>query len=198
MPMIDVYAPADLFPVGTERQLAEELTSALLRAEGVTTPSAAHLANAAAYIHRLDLKAVRTAGTDSARTVRVQVTTRPGAVNRAGQKSGGAEVTQIIAKIAGDPTQGARTWVLLTEAAEGDRGTVGIAFSREKFAALAAKTAATTSKRSSREDTTSAIPDFMDCDYFDLSPLRQEAYPVIVCGESITENNQIGVQEDSI
>jgi hypothetical protein len=31
MPMIDVYAPADLFPAGTGRQLAEELTKALLR-----------------------------------------------------------------------------------------------------------------------------------------------------------------------
>jgi hypothetical protein len=25
MPMIDVYAPANLFPVGSDRQLAEEL-----------------------------------------------------------------------------------------------------------------------------------------------------------------------------
>ncbi len=45
MPMIDVYAPADLFPAGSDRELAEELTSAVLRAEGVTTPAAAHLAN---------------------------------------------------------------------------------------------------------------------------------------------------------
>jgi len=44
MLMIDLYAPDDLFPAGTDRQLAEELTSAFLRAEGVFTPSAAHLA----------------------------------------------------------------------------------------------------------------------------------------------------------
>ena len=31
MPMIDVYAANDLFPSGTERQLGEELTFALLR-----------------------------------------------------------------------------------------------------------------------------------------------------------------------
>jgi phenylpyruvate tautomerase PptA (4-oxalocrotonate tautomerase family) len=173
MPMIDVYAPADLFPVGTDRQLAEELTSALLRAEGVTTPSAAHLANTAAYIHRLDPKAVHTAGTGSARTVRVQVITPPGALNRAGQNSVVAEATQIVAKIAGDPTQGARTWVLLTEAAEGGWGIAGTAFGREEFAALAAKTS-TTSKPSSGEDTAPSISGFVDCDYFDLSPLRQE------------------------
>ena len=35
MPMIDVYAPADLFPEGSDRQIAAELTAALLRAEGV-------------------------------------------------------------------------------------------------------------------------------------------------------------------
>ena len=52
MPMIDVYAAADLFPAGTDRILAEELTVALLRAEGVTTPSPLHLDNTAAYVHR--------------------------------------------------------------------------------------------------------------------------------------------------
>jgi hypothetical protein len=73
MPMIDVYTPADLFPSGTDRQLVAELTTALLRAEGVTTPSPAHLANTAAYIHRLPPAAVNTAGTGSARVVRIQV-----------------------------------------------------------------------------------------------------------------------------
>ena len=53
MPMIDVYAPADLFAAGTDRTLAEELTGALLRAEGVTAPSPLHLDNTAAYVHRL-------------------------------------------------------------------------------------------------------------------------------------------------
>jgi phenylpyruvate tautomerase PptA (4-oxalocrotonate tautomerase family) len=144
MPMIDVYAPSDLFPVGSDRQLAEELTSALLRAEGVTTPAAVHLANTAAYIHRLDPKAVHTAGTDSARTVRVQVLTPPGALNRDGQKRLVGEATQIIAKIAGDSTQAARTWVLLTEAAEGGWGIAGTAFGREEFAALAARKSTTT------------------------------------------------------
>jgi phenylpyruvate tautomerase PptA (4-oxalocrotonate tautomerase family) len=143
MPMIDVYAPANLFPVGADRQLAEELTSALLRAEGVATPSPAHLANTAAYIHRLAPGAVHTAGTDSARTVRVQILTPPGALNRAGQKSIVAEATKIIAKIAGDPTQGARTWVLLTEAVEGGWGIAGTAFGREEFAALAARKSTT-------------------------------------------------------
>jgi phenylpyruvate tautomerase PptA (4-oxalocrotonate tautomerase family) len=139
MPMIDVYAAADLFPVGTDRQLAQELAAALLRAEGVTTPGPAHLNNTGAYIHRMPPSTVHTAGTDSARSVRVQVVTPPGALSRSGQKSLVAEATKIVAKIAGDPTQATRTWVLLTEAAEGGWGIAGTAFGREEFASLLAK-----------------------------------------------------------
>src|SRR3989442_3101498 len=80
MPMIDVYAAADLFPAGADGQLGHELTMAVLRAEGVATPGAFHLNNTAAFIHRMDPHAVHTAATDSARTVRVQVITPPAAL----------------------------------------------------------------------------------------------------------------------
>ena len=60
-------------------------------------------------------------------------------LSREGQKQLVADVTQIVARIAGDPSQGGRTWVLLTEAAEGGWGIAGTAFGREEFAALAAK-----------------------------------------------------------
>jgi phenylpyruvate tautomerase PptA (4-oxalocrotonate tautomerase family) len=79
---------------------------------------------------------VHTASTDAARTVRVQVVTPPGALTREGQKQLVAEATAIVARISGDPTQAARTWVLLTEAAEGGWGIAGTAFGREEFAAL--------------------------------------------------------------
>jgi phenylpyruvate tautomerase PptA (4-oxalocrotonate tautomerase family) len=138
MPMIDVYAPADLFPANADRELAAELTAALLRAEGVITPGPTHTNNTAAYIHRLPSSAVNTAAQGNARTVRVQVLTPPGVLSRAGQKQLVADVTQIVARIAGDPSQAGRTWVLLTEAAEGGWGIAGTAFGREEFAALAA------------------------------------------------------------
>jgi phenylpyruvate tautomerase PptA (4-oxalocrotonate tautomerase family) len=137
--MIDVYAVADLFPAGTDRQLCEELTLAILRAEGVATPGPFHLNNTAAYLHRMDPSTVHTAATASARTVRVQVVTPPAALTREGQKQLVKEATEIVAKISGDPTQAGRTWVLLTEAAEGGWGLSGTAFGREEFAALAAK-----------------------------------------------------------
>jgi phenylpyruvate tautomerase PptA (4-oxalocrotonate tautomerase family) len=139
MPMIDVNAAADLFPVGADRDLAAELTSSLLRAEGVINPGPTHTNNTGAYIHRLPPSAVNTAAQGNARTVRVQVLTPPGVLSREGQKQLVADVTQMVARIAGDPSQAGRTWVLLTEAAEGGLGIAGTAFGREEFAALAAK-----------------------------------------------------------
>jgi phenylpyruvate tautomerase PptA (4-oxalocrotonate tautomerase family) len=144
MPMIDVYAAADRFPAGSDRQLGEELTLAILRAEGVATPGSFHLNNTAAYIHRMDPSTVQTAATNTARTVRVQVVTPPAALTREGQKQLVKEVTEIVTKISGDPSQAGRTWVLLTEAAEGGWGLAGTAFGREEFAALAAKARAAT------------------------------------------------------
>jgi phenylpyruvate tautomerase PptA (4-oxalocrotonate tautomerase family) len=139
MPMIDVYAPADLFPAGADRRLAEELTAALLKAEGVANPGPIHTNNTGAYIHRMPPSTVNTAAQGSARTVRVQVVTPPGVLSRGGQKQFVAEATEILARISGDPGQAGRTWVLLTEAAEGGWGIAGSAFGKEEFAALAAK-----------------------------------------------------------
>ena len=139
MPMIDIYAPADLFPAGADRQLGEALTLAILRAEGVAVPGPFHLNNTAAFIHRLPASAIQTAATAAARQVRVQVITPPAALTREGQKQLTREVTEIVARICGDASQASRTWVILTEAAEGGWGIAGTAFGREEFAALAAR-----------------------------------------------------------
>ncbi len=90
----------------------------------------------------MDPATIHTAATDSARTVRIQVVTPPAALARAGQKQLVKEATEIVAKICGDPTQTARTWMILTEAAEGGWGLAGTAFGVEEFGALAAKAAA--------------------------------------------------------
>src|SRR2546428_13616083 len=146
MPMIDVYAPADLFPPGSDGRLGHELTMAVLRAEGVSTPGPFHLNNTAAFIHRMDPHAVHTAATDSARTVRIQVITPPAALTRDGQKQLVKEITEIVTRISGDPAQASRTWVILTEAAAGGWGLSGTAFGREEAAALAAIAAAARAK----------------------------------------------------
>lgn len=141
MPMIDVYAPADIFPAETDEQLGRALTHAVLRAEGVAQPGPFHLDNTAAFIHRLPKPAISTANTPSARTVRVQIITPPGSLNRDGQRQITREATDIIASAAGDPSLAARTWVILTEAAEGGWGLAGTAFGIEEFTALARKAA---------------------------------------------------------
>jgi len=141
MPMIDVYAPADLFPADADRPLGEALTLAVLRAEGVATPGPFHTHNTAAYIHRMPASTVQTAATALARTVRIQVITPPSSLNREGQKQLVKEATEIVTQLSGDPSQATRTWVLLTEAAEGGWGLLGTAFGKEEFAALAAKAA---------------------------------------------------------
>ena len=137
MPMIDVYASKDLFPPDSDRRLGEQLTLAILKAEGVTSPAPFHLDNTAAFIHRMDSPAVQTAASANARVVRVQVVTPPGALTRSGQKQLVEDATRIVADICGDPSQKQRTWVLLTEAAQGGWGINGAAFGREEFAALA-------------------------------------------------------------
>jgi phenylpyruvate tautomerase PptA (4-oxalocrotonate tautomerase family) len=137
--MVDIFAAVDLFPVNSERTLGERLTKAVLRAEGVASPGLFHLNNTAAYVHLLPSACVQTAAHDKARTVRIQVITPPGALSRAGQKQLVAEMTQIVVEVSADPTLAQRTWVLLTEAAEGGWGIAGTAYGREEFIALAAQ-----------------------------------------------------------
>jgi phenylpyruvate tautomerase PptA (4-oxalocrotonate tautomerase family) len=141
MPMIDVYAASEIFPEGSDGALGKELTMAVLRAEGVASPGPFHLNNTAVFIHRMNSNTIHTAATDSARVVRVQVITPPGALSRDGQKQLTKDITEIITKISGDPSQKERTWVILSEAAEGGWGISGTAFGKQEFADLAKKAA---------------------------------------------------------
>jgi len=140
MPMIDVYAPADLFPLDADAEIGRELTLAVLRAEGHTEEviPAFFTTNTAAFVHRLPI--VTTAAEPSARAVRVQIVTPPNSLNREGQRQITREATEIVTRIAGGSA--VTTWVVLTEAAEGGWGLGGTAFGVEEFAALAAQAAA--------------------------------------------------------
>ena len=138
MPMIDVYADKSLIPADSLRALGFDLTHAVLRAEGVTQPGPFHLANTASFIHPMEPGTALTAD-GGEKSVRVQIITPPNALNRSGQIQLVREITDLIVKHTGDPTQAQRTWVLLSEAAEGGWGIAGTAYGREEFAALAAK-----------------------------------------------------------
>jgi len=87
MPMIDVYAPRNLFPPGAESPARRRSSrSRCYELRGSRSP-VRHLNNTGAYIHRMPATAVNTAASGSARTVRVQVLTPPGALKRPAQSS---------------------------------------------------------------------------------------------------------------
>ena len=86
----------------------------------------------------MDAATVQTAAEPRARSVRIQIITPPAALTRDAQKQLVKDATGIMADVSGDPSLAKRTWVLLTEAAEGGWGIGGTAFGREEFTALAA------------------------------------------------------------
>jgi phenylpyruvate tautomerase PptA (4-oxalocrotonate tautomerase family) len=133
--MIDVTAPAGTFAPDATRALARELAEALLRAEGAPLAEP-FVSNTGVFLHRLPADDVHTAATSASATVRVEVLTPPGALDRAGQRAFVADATAIVARHAADPTQGERTWVLLSEAADGGWGVAGTALGAAEFAAL--------------------------------------------------------------
>jgi len=141
MPMIDVYVPAGLIPEGQDTALVRELTLAVLRAEGVANPGRFHLDNTACFVHRLAEECVGTAAGQPMACVRVQIVTPPHALNREGQRQITRDATEIIARSANDDALRQRTWVILTEAAEGGWGIAGTAFGVEEFTALAKRAA---------------------------------------------------------
>ena len=137
MPMIDVYAETDIFAADVLPELCKELTHAVLRAEGVAQPGPFHLNNTACFAHISEPGTIWTAAGDGARVVRVQIITPPNTLTRAGQIQLTHEVTDAVSKHSGDPSQAGRTWVLLSEAAEGGWGIGGTAYGKEEFGALA-------------------------------------------------------------
>ena len=133
MPMIDVYAPAGTF--GDKNRLAQELARAVMRWEAV--PEIPLFAdNTAAFIHDLPVDALSTASGRSD-YVRVQVLTPAGVLDRDKQLGVVEELTETVARAAGDPTLSQRTWVLLTESPEGGWGIAGHANTQADIAASA-------------------------------------------------------------
>jgi phenylpyruvate tautomerase PptA (4-oxalocrotonate tautomerase family) len=143
MPMIDVYATAGTFPAPHE--LACDLARTLMVIEGVPDIPMFRQ-NTAAFVHDLVDGTISNVDGDS-RYVRVQVLTNAGALDRDKQLTVVRQFTEIIARAAGDPSLGERTWVLLTEAIDGGWGLSGHAHTnaelvqaaRDQIAQLAAE-----------------------------------------------------------
>ena len=93
MPMIDVYAPKNLF--GDRHKLAQDLARTIMRWEQVPEIQF-FLDNTAAFVHELEPEAFSTAAGGS-RSVRVQVTTNAGALNRDQQLGVVKDITALVA-----------------------------------------------------------------------------------------------------
>ena len=133
MPMIDVYAAAGTFP--DPHNLARDLAAAVMRWEHVPDlPLFAN--NTAAFIHDMDAATIANVAGDSS-YVRVQVLTPVGVLDRDKQLGVVKELTEIVARAAGDATLAQRTWVLLTESPEGGWGIAGHANTQADIAAAA-------------------------------------------------------------
>jgi phenylpyruvate tautomerase PptA (4-oxalocrotonate tautomerase family) len=135
MPMIDVYATSGTFP--DKHALAQDLAKAVMKWEQVPD-LALFRNNTAAFVHDLGSDAISNAAGDS-NYVRVQVLTPVNVLDRDKQLGVVAELTEIVATAAGDPTLTDRTWVLITESPEGGWGIGGHANTGADIAAAARK-----------------------------------------------------------
>jgi phenylpyruvate tautomerase PptA (4-oxalocrotonate tautomerase family) len=133
MPMIDVYAAAGTFSDAC--RLAKDLAATLMAVEGVPDIPMFRK-NTAAFVHELPSSSFANVDGDST-YVRVQVLTNAGALDRDKQLTAVRQLTDLIARAAGDPSLTDRTWVLLTEASEGGWGLWGHAHLNDELVTAA-------------------------------------------------------------
>jgi phenylpyruvate tautomerase PptA (4-oxalocrotonate tautomerase family) len=133
MPMVDIYATAGTF--SDPHKLARDVAAAVKSIEQVPDIPMFRK-NTAAFVHEFRSGAISNVDGDS-NHVRVQVLTNAGALDRAKQLAVVSRLTDLIAAAAGDESLRQRTWVLLTEAAEGGWGLWGHAHKNEEIVAAA-------------------------------------------------------------
>src|SRR5712672_2746978 len=121
MPMIDAYAAAGTF--ADKHQLAVNLATAIMTIEQVPDIPMFRK-NTAAFVHELPADCLSNVDGES-NYVRVQVLTNSGALDRGKQLAVVRQLTDIIAKAAGDPALSCFTWMALTEAPQGGWGLSG-------------------------------------------------------------------------
>jgi phenylpyruvate tautomerase PptA (4-oxalocrotonate tautomerase family) len=133
MPMIDIYATAGTF--SDPHALAKDAAATVKSIEQVPDIPMFRK-NTAAFVHELKSSALSNVDGDT-NYVRVQVLTNQGALDRPKQIAVVRQVTDLIAKAAGDDSLKQRTWVLLTEAVEGGWGLWGHAHKNDEIVTAA-------------------------------------------------------------
>lgn len=148
MPMIDVYSAQGTFV--DNHALARDLAAAVMRWEKVPDLDL-FKKNTAAFIHDLPADSLSNVAGD-ANYVRVQVLTPAGVLDRETQLGVVRELTDIVARSAGDPTLAERTWVLITESPEGGWGIAGHANTGSDIAQAARNELAALADRATDKD----------------------------------------------
>jgi phenylpyruvate tautomerase PptA (4-oxalocrotonate tautomerase family) len=133
MPMIDIYATAGTF--SDPHALAKEVAATVKSIEQVPDIPMFRK-NTAAFVHELKSGAISNIDGDS-NHVRVQVLTNAGALDRPKQIAVVRQLTDLIARAAGDDSLKDRTWVLLTEAVQGGWGLWGHAHTNDEIVTAA-------------------------------------------------------------
>lgn len=133
MPMIDIYAVAGTFP--DKHKLAQQAANIVMEVEKVPDIPMFRR-NTAAFIHELPDEAF--ANVDGEHSyVRISVTTNAGALDREKQIEVVRKLTLLAAVSAEDPGLMERTWVILSEAAEGGWGLKGHAHTNAELVTAA-------------------------------------------------------------
>ena len=133
MPMIDIYATAGTF--SDPHALAKDAAATVKSIEQVPDIPMFRK-NTAAFVHELAFGALSNVDGDTD-YVRVQVLTNAGALDRPKQIAVVRQLTDLVAKAAGDDGLKQRTWVLLTEAVEGGWGLWGHAHRNDEIVTAA-------------------------------------------------------------
>jgi phenylpyruvate tautomerase PptA (4-oxalocrotonate tautomerase family) len=133
MPMIDIYATAGTF--SDPHTLAKDAAATVKSIEQVPD-IAMFRKNTAAFVHELKEGSLSNVDGDS-NYVRVQVLTNASALDRPKQIAVVRQLTDLVAKAAGDDSLKQRTWVLLTEAVEGGWGLWGHAHTNAEIVTAA-------------------------------------------------------------
>ena len=133
MPMIDIYAAAGTF---TDTHKLAVDAAAIVKAVEKVPDIPMFRQNTAAFVHEMPAEATANVDGDGG-FVRVQVLTNAGALDRDKQIAVVQQLTELVAAAANDPGLKKRTWVLLTEAAQGGWGLWGHAHTNDELVSAA-------------------------------------------------------------
>jgi phenylpyruvate tautomerase PptA (4-oxalocrotonate tautomerase family) len=140
MPIMDLTYPADTFQPAQRTELADTLTSVLLRAE--RAPDTEFFRNITwVYMHEMPEGTLLAAGSPVAEpTFRLQVTVPQGALSERRKGELVSEATKVIMAAASiDDSESLRVWVLINEVPEGNWGAAGNVVHFEQLRQVAAQ-----------------------------------------------------------